>query len=160
MRGERALQRSAILKFLRVGLGIALIAYAIWFFIFDLPRVNIIGPLFVVVIALWLIVGPKKVSVRRKQRKARFQAFLDANPDTKKLENWSNRLGWGGWPLGAAWIYYVISYLSASLSVSWGLAVIFAGVFLIQMPSFILSGIVIMRFYQDARTKLEKKNAP
>jgi len=142
----------------RTLIGIAVAAYAMWLCVRDVQEGHwlwLILPLLLAALATWLIFVPKKKSAAQQQRENRYQAYLDLNPNAKKLENWSKWLGWGSVPLIAAWVYFDLETIHL-LSVWW----IFGIAFAFCLPSFILSTINIIGFYRAARARLDKADAP
>ena len=134
--------------------GIASGAYAVWLCVRDIQQGHwfwLVLPLSLAAFAVWLIVtAPQKTSPAQ----ARFRAYLDANPDTKKLERLSKWFGWAGMLLTIAWVYFALATFRI-WNISWllGVALVF------NAPSVALSTMVVIRFMKYARAMLGQNDA-
>jgi hypothetical protein len=80
-------------KYLRIFFGLVLCVYAAEVFLVNLPqRVNLFGPLFLLVLALYVIVGPTKRAEIKARQKSQYQSYLQENPEAQELELRSKRL--------------------------------------------------------------------
>ena len=135
--------------------GIASGAYAIWLCVRDIQQglwFWLVLPLSLGAFATWLIVtAPQKITPAQ----ARFRAYLDANPDTKKIDRQSKWLGWAGMLLTIVWACLALAVFHI-WNIWWLLGVTLA----LNAPSAVFSTVVVIRFTKDARANSEQNNAP
>ena len=134
----RAIGRGA--GYLLCALALALFVANLWY-----GRLAVIGPLLLLAVGGWLLIGPAKVRAANEIAIDSFHVFLSQDAQAQRLEAWARASRWGAAALGVIWVYSAVAWLG--LYRSWLVVAVMIAIF---APSIVLEGMVQAR-YRRAR---------